>query len=66
ANQPEFNRLNHKTKGKPRTPNVINRVDAIVVRAYFRLGQLGKEPLCQDFLSPDSNLPIAIKRTKCS
>ncbi|MGF1907686.1 hypothetical protein [Aliivibrio salmonicida] len=32
-------------------PNVINRVDAIVVRAYFRLGQLGKELLCQDFLS---------------
>ncbi|ACH63562.1 hypothetical protein VFMJ11_A0737 [Aliivibrio fischeri MJ11] len=32
-------------------PNVINRVDAIVVRAYFRLGQLGKELLCQDFLN---------------
>ncbi|WP_153025241.1 hypothetical protein [Aliivibrio fischeri] len=43
-----------------------HRVDAIVVRAYFRLGQLGKELPCQDFLSPDSNLPIAIKRTKCS
>ncbi|MUL09830.1 hypothetical protein [Aliivibrio fischeri] len=47
-------------------PSVINRVDAIVVRAYFRLGQLGKELLCQYFLSPDSNLPIPIKRTKCS
>ncbi|WP_167753486.1 hypothetical protein [Aliivibrio fischeri] len=47
-------------------PSVVNRVDAIVVRAYFRLGQLGKELLCQDFLSSDSNLPMPIKRTKCS
>ncbi|WP_170066757.1 hypothetical protein [Aliivibrio sifiae] len=47
-------------------PNVINRVDAIVVRTHFRLGQLGKELLCQNFLSPDSNLPTPIKRTKCS
>ncbi|MUJ20631.1 hypothetical protein [Aliivibrio fischeri] len=47
-------------------PSVINRVDAIVVRAYFRLGQLGKELLCQDFLSSDPNLPMPIKRTKCS
>ncbi|MUK78947.1 hypothetical protein GNP84_18875 [Aliivibrio fischeri] len=43
-----------------------HRVDAIVVRAYFRLGQFGKELPCQDFLSPDSNLPMPIKRTKCS
>ncbi|WP_170066761.1 hypothetical protein [Aliivibrio sifiae] len=47
-------------------PNVINRVDAIVVRTYFRLGQLGKELPRQDFPSPDSNLPMPIKRTKCS
>ncbi|WP_161940118.1 hypothetical protein [Aliivibrio fischeri] len=47
-------------------PSVINRVNAIVVRTLFQLGQLGKELLCQDFLSPDSNLPMAIKRTKCS
>ncbi|WP_167816883.1 hypothetical protein [Aliivibrio fischeri] len=51
---------------QPEVPSVVNRVDAIVVRAYFRLGQLGKELPCQDFLSPDSNLPIVIKRTKCS
>ncbi|WP_196588032.1 hypothetical protein, partial [Aliivibrio fischeri] len=43
-----------------------HRVDAIVVRAYFRLSQLGKELTCQHFLSLDFNLPMAIKRTKCS